>query len=71
MGQIGMYDVSNKYLKGTQRRRQSLQETQPSVKLICVTDLLFIHDIPDRRESKGRHISNRCLIANDFSQWVL
>lgn len=34
-------------------------------KLICVTYLLFIHGIPDRGESKGRHIHNHCLIIND------
>lgn len=35
-----------------------------SVKLICVTDEPFNHDISDRRESRGRCISNHYLTLN-------
>lgn len=41
------------------------KEPQSKVNKICVTYLLFIHGNPDRSESKGRRISNHCLIIND------
>lgn len=58
----------NTNIKVTQGEKKqnshSFKEAPISAMLICVTDWLFIHDICDGGESKGRRVSNQCLIIN-------